>query len=308
MKRNWLRGRIVAAAGLGMGLLFLTVEARGASIPVFNAGSSTLTGTHDIDGAGGVAAFSSPMAPIPGTAALISPFSGLGHLESSGTATSKSKGGAGHTEASNNARITFPSGMGVNQVDPSHLVGASTFTVAFNFKWDIDVGTFGPPIGGTFSVPIGATVTAGGSASAAVSVHWDLINSGGTTTTDARAAYSSSVSYTTAGTYLTSFTAPAAAFSPSSLAPGGAAAIVIRGTLTFTANNDTGAVFIQTLGENPSEFLNDFPPGFFDDPQTHPFLYEPFGGFTDDPLSIPEPAGLSLVACMALGLLRRTRR
>lgn len=308
MRRSRIRGRVVAAAGWGMAVMLFSLPSQAASIPVFNTGASTLVGTHDIDGAGGVAPFSSAMTPIPGTAALISPFSGLGHLESSGTATSKSKGGAGHTEGSNNARVTFPSGMGVNQVDPSHLVGASTFSVAFNFKWDIDVGTFGPPIGGTFSVPIGASVTAGGSASAAVSVHWDLINSGGTTTTDARAAYSSSVSYTTAGTYLTSFTAPAAAFSPSSLAPGGAAAIVIRGTLTFTANNDTGAVFIQTLGENPNEFVNDFPPGFFDDPQTHPFLYEPFGGFTDDPLSIPEPAGLGLIGCALIALRRRGRR
>ena len=128
----------------------------------FSTGLSTLSGSHDGDPAGAVD-YASAMALPAGAAALIAPFSGAGHSIVGGGWSSLARGGAGHVEAVNSARITFPAGMGVDQTDAGHVVAASTYTMNFDFKWTA-VGAV-TPIGGAFSIPIGASVPVGGSAS-----------------------------------------------------------------------------------------------------------------------------------------------
>ncbi len=294
----------------GLALLAVGSSAPGASIPAFSPAASSLSGIHDGDGVytkspnPNTYDFGSSM-PLPaGSATLLSPFAGAGHSLSgviSGNAwSSTARGGAGHVEASNSARITFPSGMGVDQTDPGHVQSGSTYEMDFDFSWTA-TGSMSP-LGSTFSIPIGASVPAGGSASFSAHIHWDLIASG-TPYSDARAKFFPSYTFPV-GVTATSFTAPAAAFAVPSLTTGDV--IRIYGFLLFTADNDTAPVDIETFGDaaNPpksQELANYW--------SQHPeFQFEAFAS-TDDVVidSTPEPSSLVCLAIAAAGLLGRRR-
>src|SRR4051812_23140428 len=183
---NLFSGLLVSArrcrvGGVLVGVLLISATALpslGGTTPVFrnnnaqDEGGLFLFGEHDVDinAASPPEVFSSmpSSGPIPGTAALPAPWNGSGLTINTAGGSSKAKGGAGHTEGSNLAKITFPSGMGLDQIAPSpHDVGPSRYQVSFDYVWDLPAqGTFGPPMSGTFSVPLGVKVGAGGGASA----------------------------------------------------------------------------------------------------------------------------------------------
>lgn len=285
-----------------------------ASVPVWDA-TSTLTGNH-FPGSpnGGAGTGTVPMGPIPGTAAKLAPFAGTGNLIAFGVGGStRAKGGAGHTQGSNKAKITFPSGTGVDQADPVGNIphnNASIFQMDFNFKWDITAGgTFGAPINGTFAIPIGAKVAAGGSASFEYEVHWDAVVSG-SPMFDIRPAFVGGITFSSPGTYLTSVTSGAAVFTPAEIPSAAGNEIIVRGFLRFKADNDTAPVLIEILGP---DVVNDSASNFFEEfsnpshplfPQTQDLRFIPDAGFDE---VIPEPSSMSLLLVAAAGLLRRRR-
>jgi hypothetical protein len=290
-----------------------------ATTPNFNnnneANPSVLFGSHDLDiGAAGPAtgAIALPTSgTIPGTAALMSPFGASGNTLSVAGGSSKAKGGAGHTEGSNLAKITFPSGAGVDQTDAApHDVGPSLFSLSFNFKWDLPgPGTLGPPMTGTFTIPIAAKVGTGAGAFAKFewNITWDAVING-VYTNNLRTPWSGTHTFTGAGTHTKTFTAPASSFSPSSIPTGGNDdRLICHGAITFIANNDDSRTVIETLGptlENvDDEIRND--PLFLQQYNTNLDLHEvPSAGFEEP---IPEPSTAILAGSCLLPLLLRRR-
>jgi len=298
-------GRWTALAVGLIGTALGSLPAEGATTPSFTPALSSLSGIHDGDGVGAYD-FGSSMPLPPGAATLLSPFAGGGHPLNGnilGNAwSSTARGGAGHVEAPNSARITFPAGMGVDQTDPGHVQTASTYEMDFDFRWTAS-GTM-TPIGGAFSIPIGASVPAGGSASFVAHIHWDVIV-GGTTYTDARAKYFTPVTSFPVGITATSFTAPAAAFAPATLNAGD----VLRayGFLLFSADNDTGPARIEVMSDKTPDQATD--PDFFNLWAAHPELhYEPFSSFDDNPVNTPEPSGIMGLLVASAGMMIRRRR
>jgi hypothetical protein len=255
-----------------------------------------------------------PSGPIPSSAQLIAPWNGTGMVLTEGTGSSKAKGGAGHTEGTNLAKITFPSGAGLDQTDPNHVVGPSQYRINFNFVWQLsNAGTLGPPMSGTFSVPVGVKVGTGAGAFAKFEwdIHWDArINN--TIVPDVRAPFAGSQNFAPGGTYVTSFTAPSSSFSPSSIAGGGFNLVVVRGFIGFQANNDDSRSLIEVLGST----LADIDPELRQDPVFNSLYFDPAhpefrtdasSGFEED-LTVPEPTSAAAAVFGAASLLVRRRR
>jgi hypothetical protein len=319
------RRRVVAAATVATALLsFSALTAQASVTPVFHNNNATefpslLVGDHDVD----ATAVSPPdvisnmpaTGTLPSTATLLTPWPSPGTTITSGTGSSRAKGGAGHTQGSNLAKITFPSGMGLDQTDPNHVLGGSRFKETFQYVWDLsNPGTLGPPMSGTFSVPVGVKVGTGPGAYAKFEydIHWDArVNN--IAVPDVRAPFTGSQTFTGAGTYVTSFTAPSSAFSPTSIVGGNANNLVVmRGYIAFEANNDDSRSLIEILGSTlkdvddtlrqDSVFLS-----LWNDPSHPEFRTDAYSGFEED-LSVPEPSCAIVAAAGAAGLLLRRRR
>jgi hypothetical protein len=167
---------------------------------------------------------------------------------------------------------------------------------------------------GTFSIPLGVKVGTGPGASATFSwdVHWDAVVNG-VTFTDVRAPYVGSQLFTGAGTYVTTKTAPASPFSPSSIATGGNnEQLIVRGAIRFEANNDDSRTVIEVLGptlENVDDELRQDPSFLaqYLDPLHAEHRVEASSGFEEE--IIPEPS-TALLGGLATTLLlaRRGRR
>lgn len=273
----------------------LPTDAPAAVIPVFNGGSGS--GGH-LPGSPGGANYGAGLTMVNGTPGLDVNFDPSTITFPGGS--TKAKAGLGRTQSLSNAKILFAAGTGVSQTDPGHVQSASTLEYTFGATWTIPLNqTFGPPIVGSFSVPIGGVVGAGGSASFQVEVHWDAYNAGlGSSISDARAPYLASQTFTSAGTFATTFTAPASPFTPSSLfSPTngeGTSQISMHGFMRFMANNDTTTTFIEI----PS--LEDLP-----DLANQPSLFsEAYMAFSE----VPEPTATGTFALAATGLLAARRR
>lgn len=317
---------MVAAAWLLAGTAGL---AHAGTTPVFRnnnysnpAFRSAITGFHDVDittgSPGEVIATMPSSGTIPGTAALLDPFDGSGNLIAVAGGSSKAKGGAGHTEGSNLAKITFPSGTGLDQTDPApHDVGPSRYTIAFTYKWSLfGPGTLGPPMSGTFSIPLGVKVGTGAGAYAkfAWDIKWDAIVDGNLIS-NIRSPYNGSQMFTGAGTYVTNVTAPAALISPSTIATDNSGGspdddmLIVYGAIQFEANNDDSRTIIEVLGptlegvddelRNNLGFLADYM-----DPLHPEYRIEAYSGFEE---VIPEPSSALIGAVCLLGLARRNR-
>jgi hypothetical protein len=295
---------------------------RAATTPVFqnnNASpiASVLFGDHDID----MTAVSPPdtisnmpnTGLIPATATLLSPWPSTGLTLTSGTGSSRGKAGAGHTEGSNLAKITFPSGMGLDQTDPSHVLGGSHYRETFNFVWALN-GTLGPPMSGAFSVPLGVRVGTGPGAYAKFEwdIHWDArINN--LAVPDVRAPFTGSRTYTGAGTYVDSVTAPGSTFTPPSIAGGNGNLIVMRGYVGFEANNDDSRTLIEILSSTLKDVDDQLraDPQFqllYNDPGHPEFRVDASTGF-EEQLDVPEPSSaLVSLAGSAILLMRRKRK
>jgi hypothetical protein len=291
-----------------------------ATTPNFNnnneANPSVLFGDHDVDASVGVPPHTVSSLPtagtIPGTPALMSPFGSGGNTISVAGGSSKAKGGAGHTEGSNLAKITFPTGMGIDQIDGApHDVGPSVFTLSFNFKWDLPgPGTLGPPMSGTFNVPIAAKVGTGPGAFAKFEwdINWDAVVNGAYFN-DVRTQWTGTHTFTGAGTHTMTFTAPASPFSPSSIGTGGGDdRLIVHGAVRFIANNDDSRSLIETLGpafdELDPELRND--PFIIQQYQLDPSLNDvPSAGFEEE--IIPEPSSAILGGAVLLPMILRRR-
>jgi len=296
-----------AAIACGILGINVAVPAMAASTPSFSSATSSLSGIHNADGLGGFD-FGSSMPKIVGPAILLSPFAGAGNVLTgtvgANTWTTKARAGAAHVEASNSARITFPGGMGIDQTDPGHVQTASTFQLDFDFRWTA-TGSMSP-IGGAFSIPVGASVPVGGSASFVAHIHWD-VTVGGTTYPDARAKYFTPVTSFPVGVTATSFTAPAAPFTPGTLNTGDV--LRIYGFLLFSADNNSAPARIEVLpAEQPPDQASD--PLFFNLWNAHPELhYEAFSTFDDNEANtVPEPSGIVGLLVASVGTLKRRRR
>jgi hypothetical protein len=269
---------------------------RAAVIPTFNAAASSATVTHDPGTPGGGAPFVSAIPIANGSAVLSAPFNP--HTDSflvgGNSVSTTAKAGFGRTQSTTTVKGTFASGMGVDQQDPGHAQTASSMQMDFTLVWDIIGGTFGPPLIGSFSIPVGANVGASGSASFSCNLHWNAVING-VATSDLRTPYIVSQNFGP-GITLTSFTAPAAAFSPSSLTdnPGKTDQIILTGFVKFTANNDADPTIVETPTIQDFKDLASMPE----------LQYEPFFSF-EPPATDPEPASLGVLAAGTMLLLRR---
>lgn len=293
---------IIATAACAL----LATNALAGVVPSFN--SATATATHD---AGTGSPFGAGVTVNNGTASKSGPWNP--HTFTFAGGSTKAKAGIARSQSSTTAKVTFASGTGVDQTDPSHIQPTSSMQLDFNVVWDIVGGTFGPPIVGSFSVPVGVKVEAGGSATFQCEVHWDMRMTTDVILPDVRDPYSVTMPFS-AGTHLTSFTAPAAPFSPSSITDGaGIDQISMHGFIRFEVNNDTAPALIALLGPEVTNQAAD-PQGFADwqellldfpellDPQNAPFRYEPGAGFVE----VPEPGAAG--AILMLGTLAALRR
>jgi hypothetical protein len=310
-------GRVVAPVLVGL-LVLCAGTARAATVPTFRqnnvANGSVLFGDHDVDITAGAPANMVSNMPsegtIPASPSLLTPWPSGGFTLTSGTGSSKGKGGAGHTEGSNLAKITFPSGAGLDQTDPSHVLGASRYRINFNFVWDINTGTLGPPMSGAFSVPVGVKVGTGPGAFAKFEwdVHWDArINN--IIVPDVRSPFVGSQTFTGAGTYVSSVTAPASTFTPTSITSGNGNLIALRGFVGFEANNDDSRTLIEILGSQLKDIDTELrsSPEFnalYNDPSHPEFRLDAYSGFEE---LVPEPSGGVLVAVGAAAALVRRR-
>jgi autotransporter-associated beta strand protein len=224
-----------------------------AAAPTWDSADSFLTVTHTagtLQPAGGP--FSTGITIVAGTAPLAAPFNA--HTFSFTGGSTAAKAGMGHSQSTTSAGINLAAGTGVGQTDPLSSENASSISLNFNAQWSLNNGgSFGPPVSGSFSIPVGARVGAKGSASVTINVFWDAIIDG-TLHTNVRNPYSANQSFG-AGTTLTAFTAPTAAFSPTSFPDNGGAndALIMHGIITFTADNED----TPTLIGIPT--MNDFP-------------------------------------------------
>jgi len=302
-----------------VGVLAMSALSAGASVtPVFlnNNASGTpsqLFGDHDVDMTAGSPPDTISDMPatglIPGTATLLNPWPSPGTTINSGTGSSRAKGGAGHTEGSNLAKITFPSGVGLDQTDPSHILGPSQYKIGFNYIWSIPNNTLGPPMSGTFSIPLGIHVGAGGAASFAWDVHWDArINN--IAVPNVRSPFTGVRNYNTAGTFVDSVTAPSSTFTPTGIAGGNGNLIVVRGSITFTANNEDSRSLIEILGstlKDVDDVLRADPilQSQWQDPAHPEFRVDANSGFEEQ---LPEPSSVLLASIGSAAMLLRRRR
>lgn len=318
--------RAVAPALVGLLAALAAPRSRATTTPVFQNNNaspfpSVLFGDHSVDMT--ASPFGSPpdtisnmptSGTIPITASLLSPWPSSGLTLNSGTGSSKGKAGAGHTEGSNLAKITFPSGMGLDQTDPGHILGGSKFRMTFNFVWSLP-GTLGSPVSGAFSVPLGIKVGNGPGAYAKFDydIHWDARISG-VAVPDVRAPFTGSEMYTGAGTYVDSVTAPGSTFTPTTIPGGGGNLIVMRGFIGFEANNDDSRTVIEVLGSTLKDVDDELrqAPGFgalYTDPAHPEYRLDAFSGFVEEQPTVPEPSS-ALISLMgsAILLLRRKRQ
>src|SRR5665213_1792936 len=274
---GWPRSML---ASMAVALLGLSLDVRAITpVPTFDVAASLAGETH-IVGTPSVAGspystnvtFGTPLMPqLPTVHTFNFPSGAL-------TLTTIATNGLAESATSTSVQLGFAAGTGVTQTDPNHAEGPSTLGCNYYAAWDIGAfTTFGPPLSGTFSIPIGAKVSAGGSASFNFDVHWDLVING-SVTPDIRPSYSGSITYSNPGSYLSSFTAPAGLFTPSSIHnPGGESVqIVMTGAFFFSADNDSGPTLIEfpngdyqnfpTLQTTDSQY--DFSPGASSDVQT----------------------------------------
>jgi hypothetical protein len=319
---NVASSTLAAAVFLGVGAVG---AARAATTPNFNntneANPSSLSAEHDVDSNTGSpgTTLANPLptsGTIPCTPTLMSPFGSTGNTITVAGGSSKAKGGAGHSEGSNLAKITFPSGTGVDQTDPApHDVGPSTFTMAFSYKWDLPgPGTLGPPMSGTFSVPIAAKVGTGPGAFARFEwgIQWDAVVNGALVT-NVRSQFSGLQTFTGAGTHVTSVTAPASAFSPSMIPTGGNDdRLIVSGFIRFTANNDDSRTVIELLGPTLQDVDDEIRSDqnfllMYNDPAHPEYRLLASSGFEED-TTIPEPSAALLAGAMLTPMLARRGR
>ena len=325
LSRRLKWSEIVLAPALVSALLTLpaTVSSRAATTPVFQNNNaspipSILAGDQDVDITTSAPADMISNLPsaglIPSTATLMAPWPSPGTTITFGTGSSRAKGGAGHTEGSNLAKITFPSGVGLDQNDPNHVLGASRYQITFNYVWALsNPGTFGPPMSGTFSIPVGVHVGTGPGAFAKFEydIHWDA-RIANVVVPDVRSPYVGSKTYTGAGTYVDSFTAPSSVFAPTSILGGSNNLVVLRGHIAFEANNDDSRSLIEILGSQLKDVddllrADAFFNSLYSDPSHPEFRVDANSGFEED-LSVPEPSGALLAALGSAALLRRRGR
>jgi hypothetical protein len=298
------------------------LTSQAATTPVFQNNNaepigSILFGDHDVDiNTASPASLISNMplsGTLPASPSLLSPWNGTGFTISTAGGSSKAKGGAGHTEGSNLAKITFPSGVGLDQTDPApHDVGPSSYRINFNYVWALsNPGTLGPPLSGTFSIPVGVKVGTGAGAYAKFEweIHWDARVSE-VVVPDVRSPFIGSTTFTGAGTYVTSVSAPSSTFAPTSIAGSGDNLIVVRGFIGFEANNDDSRTVIEVLGkelQNLDDELRASPEfnALYNDPDHPEFRAEAGSGFEE---VVPEPSSALLAVFGSAGLLRRRRR
>jgi hypothetical protein len=293
---GFLRRRVTVIAAA---VVVLLPAAAAFAQPTYNAGQSYWHVTHNPGGPGGSTNQILNQALQSGT-----PTNTYSHTELfQGSGSTKAKAGVGRTQSSTVAKVLFPSGLGVDQIDPSHTQSSSVVRIDFKGVWDINT-TFGPSITGVFTVPFGATVGSGGSALFECSVSWDKIVNG-VGPTAARTSYTASQSFGP-GTYLTSFTAPSAPFGPLTFTPtAGVDQIIVRGWVQFAVNNDDEPTYssMPEFGTGPGQFQ---PRPGHEEEDSRIFQIEPLAGF--ELTAAPEPGALSLLAGASLFLLRTRRR
>ena len=266
--------------------------ARAATVPVFDNGGGVAT--HSPGSPAG-SAYQYDGLGIPAGTAKADPSFNKHKIDFYGGGNTVATVGLAHNQGSNLAKITFAAGTGISQTDPLHSQSESRLDVQFTASWAITSGTFGPPINTSFSIPIGVKVGANGYAAFAADVHWSATYYG-SPVADARAPYVVPATTFGPGTKLTSFTAPAAPFTFTSLDAAPATYIRMYGTLTFTANNDDGPVLIEIpTAEN-----------FGDQPDFARYDYEAGAAVG---AVVPEPAAVGTIGlAAAAGLLGRRCR
>jgi hypothetical protein len=295
----------IAAAATTLALFAPAAPSAFGASATLNAGLSDWDVVHNPGGPGGTPLTALNYA-IQGTSTPTVTFSNTITFEPGGT--TKAKAGVGRSQSATVAKVVFPSGVGVDQTDPvaAPSQSASACKIDFNAVFDITgAGSFGPSVNGTFSVPFGAKVGAGGFALFECDVHWDAVING-VTTPNVRAPFtinagtSPSGLFSSPGTYLTSFNAPAAAFSPSSIPnTAGTDQLIVHGFIQFVVNNDEA----PSLGAFPEvgTGVDQFLPKNIDEEMILQMV--PEVGFE----VVPEPAAAALLAGLAPLLLRRRR-
>ena len=116
--------------------------------------------------------------------------------------------------------------------------------------------------------------------------------------------------YNTSGTFVDSVTAPASTFTPTSIAGGNGNLIVVRGSISFTANNEDSRSLIEILGSTLKDVDDTLrgDPVFFSQWQdaAHPeFRVDANSGFEEQ---LPEPSSALLAAIGSAAMLLRRRR
>jgi hypothetical protein len=225
-------------AGSAM-LLALAGEASASSVPVWNNAEMGVfthsTGTGSVN-----STYNVPLAISAGTPTLL--FHSFSLSPSPGN--TNASGGLQHQQSTTSTKMIIGSGTGVSQTDPNHVETASSLQVLFNSQWQLVNGSFGAPIQGSFSLPIGAKIGPNGTASATVKVDWDYIVGVNEFALCPEYNMTQSWSGGVSGlNVLTSFTAPTVSLSPSTIPQD--AFMVLSATITFSANNDDGPVFIE---------------------------------------------------------------
>lgn len=300
-----------------LSLLAPAGAALGASASLTGVGSSATLLHHP--GAGTGTPFSQALA-IQGTSSPTIEYTATRTFTGG---TTKGKAGVGRNQSSTIAKLVFPTGIGVDQTDPGHVQGSSVTRIDFVAIFDIvGSGSFGPSINGVFSIPFGATIGAGGSAEFQCHVDWDakIIGQNGNNFFSVRPDYD--VTPGNGGLFnnntqnpmnvLTSFTAPSAPFSPSSIVGGVGNQLRVQGFVQFAANNDNAPVTVDfprdaADGTDPNDPdpYNLFQASTPDEEKI--LLLIPETGFEVD-TTIPEPACGAVVAMGALLMSRRRRR
>ncbi|MEX2216790.1 MAG: LamG-like jellyroll fold domain-containing protein [Phycisphaeraceae bacterium] len=222
---------------------------------LFNAGTSTVTYSHDVIDDGGLVNRTVTV-PTPAIPAGSSPGIFLSDLTLTGTAdgvptlSSRAKAGFGHLEAFARGTGVIAANTLITQVDPGNASDFfSELTITFDLDWTVTAPGFGPPIIASFSIPVLGVVGTGGAAEVEV-IDMQWLRNGVMLRSDGNALVSM-----TAGTTLTTLNVPAAATIPTKLNTGDTYSVT--GSIKFRVKNDTSPVSVYADPDYQSYVLDD---------------------------------------------------
>jgi hypothetical protein len=243
---------------------------------------------------------------IPLTIQGISPTYGAGSyvqtqplLSNPGPSPSTTTGRAavGQYTTATRAMLAWGSSVGVNQVDPYNANAYnSEMSINFNYLWKVDFTQAGPPISLQYSVPLAGSIGNNGYVRADVGADWYYYPPGSSTPTKLNGWTSSYTVTGAAQSFFKVLAAPATSIPFNSFPTG--SILQFQGYANFFANNE----------ESPSSIAIDLGSRLEGDPLSqYRDGVEYLAGFDFDE-QVPEPASLSLVGALGVGLMVRRKR